>query len=51
VEDISSSARLEAAVARLKADLAAQRIVWVEGRYLPQEITLARNASGLELAK
>jgi hypothetical protein len=51
VEDISSSARLEAAVARVKADLAAQRIMWVEGRYLPQEITLARNASGLELAK
>lgn len=51
VEDVSSISRLEAAVARVKADLAAQRIVWVEGRYLPQEITLAQNASGLELAK
>jgi hypothetical protein len=51
VEDVSSISRLEAAVARVKADLAAQRILWVEGRYLPQEITLAQNASGLELAK
>jgi hypothetical protein len=26
-------------------------IVWVEGRYLPQEITLAPTALGLELVR
>ena len=51
VEDVSSTPRLEAAVAKLKADLATQRIVWVEGRFLPQEITLSERAAGLELAK
>jgi hypothetical protein len=51
IEDISSAAGLEAAVALLKADLALQRIVWVEGRYLPQEITLSDKATGLEFVK
>jgi len=51
VEEVSSAARLEEAFARVKADLASQRIVWVEGRYLPQEITLSESAAGLELAK
>ena len=31
--------------------LAAQRIVWVQGRYLPQDIALSDRARGIELAR
>ncbi len=51
VEDVSSAARLEKAVERLKAGLASQRIVWVQGRHLPQEITLSEKATGLDFAR
>ncbi|MGH9400034.1 MAG: hypothetical protein ACRD00_06680, partial [Thermoanaerobaculia bacterium] len=51
VEDISSTLKLEAAVARLKAELALQRIVWVQGRHLPQDIVLSEKAVGLEFAR
>lgn len=51
VEEVSSAPRLEAAVARVRADLASQRILWVEGRYLPQEIVLSEKTAGLELAR
>lgn len=51
VDEVSSTARLEAAVSRVKADLSSQRILWVEGRFLPQEITLSEKAGGLELAR
>jgi hypothetical protein len=51
VEDVSSVDRLEKAVERLKANLAAQRVVWVQGRFLPQEITLSQKAAGIELAR
>lgn len=51
VEDVSSAERLGQAVERLKAELASQRIVWLEGRYLPQEITVSDKATGLELAR
>jgi hypothetical protein len=51
VEDVSSVDRLEKAVERLKANLAAQRVVWVQGRFLPQEITLSEKAAGVELAR
>jgi hypothetical protein len=51
VQDVSSAARLEKAVDHLKADLASQRIVWVQGRHLPQEITLSEKAAGIELAR
>jgi hypothetical protein len=51
VEDVSSADRLEKAVERLKADLAAQRVVWVQGRFIPQEITLSDKAVGIELAR
>ena len=51
VEDISSVSRLQQAVERLKRELSAQRIVWVEGRYLPQDITVSDKASGLELVR
>jgi hypothetical protein len=49
VEDISSMPKLEAAVARLKAELARQKIVWLDGRHLPQAITLTPAAKGIEL--
>jgi hypothetical protein len=40
-----------AAYARLRASLESQRILWVEGRYLPQEIELAEGAEGIELVR
>jgi hypothetical protein len=49
VEDISSIPRLEQAVDRLKAEMADQRIVWLDGRHLPQAIALGAAAQGLEL--
>jgi hypothetical protein len=51
VEDVSSVERLEKAIERLKADLASQRVVWIQGRFLPQEIALAEKAEGIELAR
>lgn len=48
-EDISSLPKLEKAVAKLKAELASQKIVWVEGRHLPQRVTLSPAAQGVEL--
>lgn len=48
-EDISTLARLREAVDRLKAELEAQKIVWVEGRYLPQEVALTPAAQAVEL--
>ena len=50
VEDVSSMKALTRAVDRVKTDLSKQRIVWVQGRYLPQEIELAEGAK-VELAK
>jgi len=40
VEDASSLYRMQLAYDRLRRDLAAQRIVWLEGRHLPQSIAL-----------
>lgn len=51
VEDVGSLARLKHAFRRLKEDLASQRIVWVEGKHLPQEIALSEKASGVELVR
>jgi len=51
IEDVSSAGRLEKAVERLKADLASQRVLWVQGRHLPQEITLSDKAKGLDFAR
>lgn len=48
-EDISNSAKLEKAVAKLRAELASQKIVWIEGRHLPQAVTLLPEAKGVEL--
>jgi hypothetical protein len=49
VEDISSLPKLEAAVNRLKAELASQKIVWLDGRHLPQSIALGPEAKGVEI--
>ena len=51
VEEVSSVTKLEKAVEKLKTELAAQRIVWVQGRYLPQDIALSDRARGIELAR
>ena len=49
VEDISSVTRLSDAVRRLREDLDGQRIVWLDGRHLPQEVALGPAASGVAL--
>jgi hypothetical protein len=41
---------LTRAIGELRAALDAQRIVWLEGRHLPQSITLSPRARGLRLA-
>lgn len=40
VEDVSSIDRLRKAFGALKKDLESQRIAWIEGRHLPQEVAL-----------
>ena len=48
-EDISNPAKLEKAVSKLRAELDSQKIVWIEGRHLPQAVTLSPAAQGVEL--
>ncbi|HEY3202033.1 MAG TPA: hypothetical protein VGL03_00080, partial [Thermoanaerobaculia bacterium] len=50
-EDISSVAAFRRAVGRVRQDLQSQSIVWLEGRHLPQEITLADGSEGLDLVR
>jgi hypothetical protein len=50
-EDISSVFKLSTAVARLRRELEAQRIVWLEGRHLPQSIALAQGVQGVDLLR
>ncbi len=50
-EDVSSVHKLSAAVARLRSELEAQRIVWLEGRHLPQAIALSTSAQGVDLTR
>lgn len=38
VQDVSSPAGLRRAAARLRDDVATQRIVWIDGRHLPQSV-------------
>ena len=49
-EDVSTEGSLDKAARRLKGDLAAQRIVWLEGAHLPQRIRLAEGVKGAHLA-
>ena len=46
VEDISSRPRLNLAVNRLREALDGQRIVWLDGRHLPQAVALTPAAKG-----
>ncbi|MEA2600797.1 MAG: hypothetical protein QOF89_1789 [Acidobacteriota bacterium] len=50
-EDVSSIPGLSHAVARLRDELDSQRIVWLEGLYLPQSIGLTPAAQGVELPR
>lgn len=47
--DVSAENALRTAFDRIRDELAGQRIVWVEGRVLPQDIRLAEEAAGYEL--
>jgi hypothetical protein len=49
-EDVSTEGSLDKAARRLKEDLAAQRIVWLEGAHLPQRIRLAESVTRAHLA-
>jgi hypothetical protein len=49
VEDVSNPAGLDDAFRRLEDELEAQRIVWVEGRHLPQSIALSPAARAVDL--
>ena len=49
--DVTKAAALRAASARIHEDLRSQSIAWVEGRYLPQEITLVEKGDGLTIAR
>lgn len=49
--DVSSESKLNKAIAQLAKALSRQRVVWLEGLFLPQAITLAPGAKGLEIAR
>jgi len=51
VEDVSSPAKLEKAVKRLRQELEAQQVVWLEGRHLPQDISLEETGDGMALVR
>ena len=47
---MKAARRLERATAALQRDLKRQRVVWLKGRHLPQQIELGDEASGVRLA-
>jgi hypothetical protein len=49
VVDISSMGRLRTAVGELSRALDRQRVVWLQGRHLPQKISLTDEATGIRL--
>jgi hypothetical protein len=51
VEDVSTNGLFDAAVSSLSKYLDRERIVWVEGTHLPQQIELAAGAKGIRLAQ
>ena len=51
VEDASTISAMRAAFRRLQKELQSQSIVWIEGDWMPQEITLAPGAEGIELVR
>jgi hypothetical protein len=51
VSAVGTRSSLRAAYARLRETLNSQRVLWVEGRFLPQEIELTDAATGIELVR
>jgi hypothetical protein len=51
VQDVSTALGMIQAFAALRQELASQRIVWVEGRLLPQEIELATEGESIEVVR
>jgi hypothetical protein len=51
VEDASTNSSMRAALRRLQKELESQTIVWIEGDWMPQEITLAPGAEGIALVR
>jgi hypothetical protein len=51
VTGVGTRSALRAAYARLRETLDSQRVLWVEGRYLPQEIGLSDAAAGVQLVR
>lgn len=51
VTDVSSVDRLRKAFLALKADFRSQRVVWFEGKHLPQKVELTGEARGIELLR
>jgi hypothetical protein len=49
--DVSSEDALKAEFAKIKVELEAQRIVWVAGKILPQDITLPDESGSIELVR
>jgi len=49
--DVSSAGKLNKAISQLAKALARQRVVWLDGLFLPQSISLAPSAKGLEIAR
>ena len=50
-DDISSVIKLHQAATAVQNDLRRQSIVWLEGRYLPQDIVLVDAGDGVEIAR
>ncbi|MHB1044916.1 MAG: hypothetical protein ACYC4P_02785 [Thermoanaerobaculia bacterium] len=48
---VSTAAEFRAALSDLREDLLRQRIVWVEGSHLPQDVELGPLAKGIRLAR
>ena len=46
VEEITTLPKLRKAVDKLRADLDAQKIVWIEGRFLPQDVAVTAGTPG-----
>ena len=50
-DDISTVGKLHDAASRVQNDLSRQSIVWIEGRHLPQDITLVDAGDGFGIAR
>ena len=48
ITDVSSVDKLRKAYLALKADVVSQRVVWFEGKHLPQKIALTEKAAGVD---